>query len=159
MKTNYLFPNAFKKPSLIVFIFISICMIIISNFNDTLNLQLMVKTFAFISDQPFREPLYFRWFEDDIFPELLGIILILSGLMFAFSKEKTEDEMISKIRIESLVWATYINYVVLLFCILFIYGLAFFNVMIYNMFTLLFFFIVRFHWMLYKNSQICNHEE
>src|SRR4051812_9463976 len=124
MKTNYLFLNAFKKPSLIVFILTS-CLVIISNFNDGLNLHLMVKTFAFISDQPFKESHYFSWIEDDIFPELLGIILILSGLIFAFSKEKTEDEMISKIRIESLVWATYINYGVLLFCIIFIYGLAF----------------------------------
>ncbi len=159
MKTRFLFPNAFKKPSLIVFIFTIICMIIISNFNDSLNLQLTVKTFAFISDQPFKEIIYFRWFEDDILPELLGIILILSGLIFAFSKEKTEDEMISKIRIESLVWATYINYAVLLFCILFIYGLAFFNVMIYNIFALLFFFIIRFHWMLYKNNKINGYEE
>ena len=159
MKTRFLFPNAFKKPSLIVFVLTTISMIIISNLNDYLNLQLNVKTFAFLSNQAFKEPLYFRWFEDDIFPELLGIILILSGLIFAFSKEKTEDEMISKIRTESLVWATYINYAVLLFCIIFIYGFAFFNVMIYNMFTLLFIFIVRFHWMLYKNNQICNHEE
>lgn len=159
MKTRFLFPNAFKKPSLIVFVLTTISMIIISNLNDYLNLHLNVKTFAFFSNQAFKEPLYFRWFEDDIFPELLGIILILSGLIFAFSKEKTEDEMISKIRTESLVWATYINYAVLLFCIIFIYGFAFFNVMIYNMFTLLFIFIVRFHWMLYKNNQICNHEE
>lgn len=159
MKTNYLFPNAYKKTSLIVFILISIIMIIISIFNDDLKLQLMVKTFAFISDQPFEKPLYFSWIEDDFLPELLGIILILSGLIFAFSKEKTEDEMISKIRIESLVWATYINYVVLLFCIVFIYGMTFFSVMLYNMFTLLFFFIIRFHWMLYKNNKINSDEE
>ena len=159
MKTRFLFPNAFKKPSLIVLILATISMIIISNFNDALDLHLMVKTFAFISNQAFEDPLYFNWFEDDIFPELIGIVLILSGLVFAFSKEKTEDEMISKIRTESLVWATYINYAVLLFCIVFMYGFSFFNVMIYNMFTLLFFFIIRFHWMLYKNNQICGHEE
>lgn len=159
MKTRFLFPNAFKKPSLIVLVLTTIGMIIISNLNDTLNLQLNVKTFAFISNQAFENPIYFKWFEDDIFPELIGIILILSGLIFAFSKEKTEDEMISKIRTESLVWATYINYAVLLFCIVFMYGFSFFNVMIYNMFTLLFFFIIRFHWMLYKNNQICGHEE
>jgi len=159
MKTRFLFPNAFKKPSLIVLVIATISMIIISNFNDALDLHLMVKTFAFISNQAFEDPLYFNWFEDDIFPELIGIVLILSGLVFAFSKEKTEDEMISKIRLESLVWATYINYAVLLFCIVFMYGFSFFNVMIYNMFTLLFFFIVRFHRMLYKNNQICGHEE
>ena len=159
MKTRFLFPNAFKKPSLIVLVIATISMIIISNFNDALDLHLMVKTFAFISNQAFEDPLYFNWFEDDIFPELIGIVLILSGLVFAFSKEKTEDEMISKIRLESLVWATYINYAVLLLCIVFMYGFSFFSVMIYNMFTLLFFFIIRFHWMLYKNNQICSHEE
>ena len=159
MKTNYLFPNAFKKPSLIVFILISIFIIIIPNFNDDLKLQLMVKTFAFISDQPFQEPLYFSWIEDDLLFELVQITLIISGLIFAFSKEKTEDEMIAKIRIESLVWATYFNYGILLFCIIFIYGIPFLSVLSYNIFSLLFFFIIRFHWMLYKNNKINDYEE
>ena len=67
--------------------------------------------------------------------------------------------MVSKIRLESLVWATYVNYACLLFCILFIYGLPFFNIMVYNMFTLLLIFIIRFHWMLFQNNTLAGDEE
>ena len=159
MKTKYLFPNSFKKTSLIVFVLSSICVLLLQIFNDDLQIELNIKTFAFIKDQFWQDCIYFSWLEDDFLPELLGILLIVSGLIFAFSKEKTEDEMISKIRVESLVWATYINYAVLLFCIIFIYGFSFLDVMIYNMFTLLFFFTIRFHWMLYKNNKINSHDE
>lgn len=159
MKTNYLFPNSFKKSSGILFLISLLGIILIPIINkDGNSIELQTNVFALFYDEGLKTK-NIGWIKDDIFPELLGIILILSGLIFAFSKEKMEDEMISKIRIESLVWATYINYAVLLFCILFIYGFSFFSVMLYNMFTLLFFFIIRFHWMLYKNSQICTHEE
>lgn len=159
MKTNYLFPNSFKKSSGLLFLIslLGIILIPIINKDDNV-IELQTNVFALFYDEGIKTK-SMGWIKDDIFPELLGIVLILSGLVFAFSKEKTEDEMISKIRIESLVWATYINYAVLLFCILFIYGFSFFSVMLYNMFTVLFFFIIRFHWMLYKNSQICTHEE
>ncbi len=66
--------------------------------------------------------------------------------------------MISKIRYESLVWATYLNYGIILFFTLFIFGLPYLNVLFYNMFTLLLFFIIRFHYMIYK-SNTSNHDE
>lgn len=159
MKTNYLFPNSFKKSSGILFLISLLGIILIPIINKDGNvIQLQSNIFALFYDEGLKTR-SMSWIKDDIFPELLGIILILSGLIFAFSKEKMEDEMISKIRVESLVWATYINYAVLLFCIIFIYGLSFFSVMVYNMFTLILFFIIRFHWMLYKNDKIYNHEE
>ena len=51
------------------------------------------------------------------------------------------------------------HYACLLFCILFIYGLPFFNIMVYNMFTLLLIFIIRFHWMLFQNNTLSGDEE
>ena len=97
--------------------------------------------------------------ENNFIDEILTTLFIVCGLIFAFSKEKIEDEMVSKIRLESLVWATYVNYGVLLFCVIFIYGLSFIQVMQYNMFTLLLFFIIRFHWTLYKNSKLATYDE
>lgn len=159
MKTNYLFPNSFKKSSGILFL-ISILGIIlfpIINKDDNL-IQLQANVFALFYDEGLKTKTLGRT-NDDIFPELLGIMTIVSGLIFAFSKEKIEDEMISKIRTESLVWATYLSYAVLLFCIIFIYGFTFFNILTYNVFTILFVFILRFRWMLYKNNQTYSHEE
>jgi len=159
MKTNFLFPNVLKKPSLILLVLSFIGLIFVLNFNDNEAVQLQAKVFALMNDEGFKGPFYFSWTKNNILDELVMLLFIASGLVFAFSKEKTEDEMVAKIRVESLVWATYLNYGILAFCILFIYGLPFLNVMMYNMFTLLVFFIIRFHWMLYKSTKFETNEE
>jgi hypothetical protein len=43
--------------------------------------------------------------------------------------------------------------------ILFIYDLIFFWVLVFNMFTVLIFFIFRFNWMLYKSKKQIRDEE
>ena len=159
MKTNFLFPNAFKKPSLLLLVLSCIGLVFVLNFNDDEAVKIQTNVFALMNDEGFKGPFYFQWTKNNILDEIAMTLFIVSGLIFAFSKEKIEDEMVAKIRLESLVWATYVNYGVLLCCILFIYGLPFLNVMMYNMFTLLLFFIIRFHWMLYKNNTLSDHEE
>lgn len=159
MKTNFLFPHALKKPSLIVWMLSLAGLVFVLNFNDDEAVQLQANVFALMNDEGFKGPFYFSWAKNNILDEIVMLLFIASGLVFAFSKEKTEDEMVAKIRVESLVWATYLNYGILAFCILFIYGLPFLNVMLYNMFTLLVFFIIRFHWMLYKATKFETNEE
>ncbi|WP_035676684.1 hypothetical protein [Flavobacterium limnosediminis] len=159
MKTNHLFPNSFKKISGVLFVLSLLGLLFIFFLNEDETVQLQVTMFALFSDESLKGTNYFVWTKNNILDEIVMTVFIVSGLLFAFSKEKIEDEMVSKIRLESLVWATYVNYGVLLFCILFIYGLPFLNVMMYNMFTLLLFFIIRFHWMLYKNNTISDDEE
>lgn len=85
--------------------------------------------------------------------------MILGGILIGFSKLQDEDEMISKIRYESLVWATYFNYGLILFFTLFIYGIPYLNILFYNMFTLLLFFIIRFHYMIYKLNKVNQDDE
>ncbi|MEC5165270.1 Ca2+/Na+ antiporter [Flavobacterium sp. PL11] len=160
MKTNYLFPYSFKKGSGIILVFSLLALLIISIANRDYDvIQLSVKTFALIYDKAGIHTAYFGLTENNIIDEIIMTVFIICGLIFAFSKEKIEDEMVSKIRLESLVWATYVNYVILLICVIFIYGLSFLQVMEYNMFTLLLFFIIRFHWTLYKNSKLNNYDE
>ena len=74
-------------------------------------------------------------------------------------EEKTEDEFISRLRLESLVWATYVNYIILALSIIFIYDEVFFWVMILNMFTILLFFLLRFNWILSRTKKQMAHEE
>lgn len=162
MKTNYLFPTSCKKISGTIFALSLLGLLcnFFLNADNTVQLQVNAKVLALISDDSrLNSTHYFVWTENDVLDEIVMTLFIVSGLIFAFSKEKIEDEMVSKIRLESLVWATYVNYAVLLFCILFIYGLAFLDVMLYNMFTLLLFFIIRFHWMLFKNNTLSGNEE
>jgi hypothetical protein len=84
---------------------------------------------------------------------IVGTLFIAGALLVGFSKEKNEDEFIANIRLSSLLWAVFVNYVLLLLAIIFVYNTAFITVMIYNMFTVLLIFIIRFNYILYKNSK------
>jgi len=96
-------------------------------------------------------PFVFTFMRADITNTLAGALFIIGGLLVGFSKEKNEDEFISNLRLSSLLWAVVTNYIVLLFCLVFVYGPPFLNVMLYNMFTILIIFIVRFNYVLYRN--------
>ncbi|MBT8321463.1 MAG: hypothetical protein KJO90_07325, partial [Eudoraea sp.] len=96
---------------------------------------------------------------NNILNEILAILVILSGLLVAFSREKDEDELITKIRLESLVWATYWNYGILILAFLFLYDLTFYWVMVFNMFTILYLFIIRFTLAIRKLKASASHEE
>ncbi|KAA9347740.1 hypothetical protein [Larkinella humicola] len=85
--------------------------------------------------------------------ELAALGAIIGLLLIAFSKEKVEDEMISQLRLESLQWAVYVNYLVLGVLILLVHGGLFFSVMIYNLFTVLIVFIIRFRLAIRRNEK------
>ncbi|MDB4256560.1 hypothetical protein N9836_01740, partial [Flavobacteriaceae bacterium] len=101
----------------------------------------------------------FRMVTNNILNEILGVLIIISTFLIAFSKEKSEDEYISKIRFESLAWAVYFNYAIFILTLLFIYDFAFLWVMVFNMFTVLLFFIVRFNWQISKLKKSASYEE
>lgn len=84
---------------------------------------------------------------------LVGALFIVGGIFVGFSKEKKEDEFIANLRLSSLLWAVWVNYILLFLAFIFVYGMAFFTAMIYNMFTVLVIFIVRFNYILYKNTK------
>jgi hypothetical protein len=86
--------------------------------------------------------------------ELAALGAITGLLLIAFSKEIVEDEMISQLRLEALQWSVYINYSVLAVAVLLIHGLAFYEVTVYNMFTLLLVFIARFQLTLRRRNQL-----
>lgn len=157
MMTNYLFPNRFKKLGWLLFVPSLIGAILFSIYEPEFDF-LNVRPFAILNDNFFTSHFFTRT-NNNILDEILCVLLIIGGMLVAFSKEKIEDEMVTKIRLESLVWATYVNYAVLLACVIFIYGMPFLTVMMYNMFTLLFFFILRFYWMIYKSSKVADDEK
>ena len=84
-----------------------------------------------------------------IVDEILGLLLITGLFILGFSRRKVEDERIAQIRLESLQWGIYANYLVLFLCICLVYEMSFFYIMIYNMFTPLVIFVIRFYWLLY----------
>jgi hypothetical protein len=87
----------------------------------------------------------FTVIQKNIYNEIVCSALLISLIMIAFAKEKNEDEYIQKIRLDSLVWALYINFIALFISELFVFKEAFTTVMIINMFTLLILFVIRFN--------------
>ncbi len=158
MKTRFLFPNQFKNFGWLLFIPSVIVTLIISVLNISTDEYLNISVFSIYQDSIGEIPGFFKFIKNSIVDEILTIGIIVGGILVGFSKLKEEDEMISKIRYESLVWATYLNYAIILFFTLFIFDLPYLNVLFYNMFTLLLFFIIRFYYMVYK-SNIANYEE
>jgi hypothetical protein len=150
MKTHFLLPNKFKAMGWILFVPCFIISILVSIFNINLDNYLKIKVFAFTETGIMVPNNYFSIIENSIADELLLFGLIVGGILIGFSKLKMEDEFTSKIRYESLVWATYLNYGLILLFTIFIYGMSYLNVLFYNTFTLLLFFIIRFHYQIYK---------
>lgn len=162
MKTNYLFPNRFKKIGWLLFIpGILLGIVYMIYFNSGLGFFKIFnfKVFSIAEQSLLKDTKFFSMTLNNLLDETSSILLIIGGLLIAFSKEKFEDEFISKIRLESLVWATYINYVILLVAIIFVFDFPFLWVMEFNMFTVLLFFIIRFNWALNKSKNQISDEE
>jgi hypothetical protein len=161
MKPNYLLSNQFKKIGWILFIpsMILGLLFVIFQFQPEF---LDMKVFAILESgiAPWETNQGFCVItQTNLADEIIGILLIISLFFIAFSKEKNEDEFISKIRLESLLWATYINYAVLILAILFVYGGSAFWVLVYNIFTILLFFIIRFNWVIRKTRKLAKDEK
>jgi hypothetical protein len=94
--------------------------------------------------------------------ELVSLLVLASLFLISFSEEKVEDEWVSKVRLESLQWAVYANYGLLIVAILFVYDVHFFEALVYNMYTIMVFFIVRFNYALhvkFNPGKIERHEK
>jgi hypothetical protein len=153
MKTNYLLPNKYKLIGwilLIIGLIGGIYLIGTDYESDALN----VKVFAIYNDDTFfsNNSGFFKIIENSIVDELVSIAIIIGGLVVGFTKEKVEDEFIYKLRKDSLVWAIIANYIILLLAIIFVYNFTFFDVLVFNMFTPLLFFIVRFNFLKLKSN-------
>ena len=136
----FLLPNIFKKIGWVVFIPSSLIGLVLCYFDY----------------EPSRiSPLL----EKIEFNTIIIAFILISGMFVGFSKEKEEDEYITSLRLNSLIWAVVINYTILLFSNLFIYGIPFVNVMIYNMFTVLFIYIILFNSLLFRSLKISNNAE
>jgi len=99
------------------------------------------------------------WIENGIFDELITIVLIISGIIHSFSREKTEDEYISIIRLQALTWSIFVNYGLVLMATLLIFGMAYFHVMIIHLFSLIILFNLRFQYKLRAYYKINSDEE
>jgi hypothetical protein len=120
--------------------------------------------FYFLFDFKFRIPVFavyssfietkiFATFKTNFADELIMIMLI-SGLgLMVFSKEKIEFENFDSIRASALTKATIVNIIFLLFSVFFIYGSGFIASLIFNLVSLLIFYLIFFYRLKYKEMK------
>ncbi len=153
-----LLPNSYKKMGWILLIPATVIgvILLVSGFD---RLELSSRVFAIVSEELFSGKQFFRFIETNIVPTVTGVFFIVGAMLVAFSREKDEDEFIARLRLDSLLWALLVNYMLLLFALVFIYGLFFMNIMVYNMFTVLIIFIARFNYLLRRNLRPASDEK
>ena len=159
MLKQILLPNQFKLLGWILLVPSAIFgfFLMLSDLESKLTIK--SKVFALYNDEILGDKNHFGIISTDITITLVGVVFILGAMMVGFSKEKKEDEYVANLRLSSLMWAVWVNYVLLLLSFIFIYGMGFFHVMIYNMFTVLIIFIGRFNIILLKNKMISTDEK
>ena len=85
-------------------------------------------------------------------------LLMATGLfLVAFAKEKIEDEQIWHLRLESLRWAIYVNYFILIISLAFLDDVH--HIMELNLWVPLIFFIIRFRWVIFRLNRSLSREE
>lgn len=92
------------------------------------------------------------WIKNNLADEIALSFILLGVLILMLAKQKFEDEMIMKLRLESLLWAAIANALLMLLTIWLIYDFAFFNVMIVNIVLFYLLFVIRFYWVLWQSK-------
>jgi hypothetical protein len=138
MKTRFLFPYWCKYLGVALFLV-------------HLPVALFREQFGFVNMSP-TDPGLFSPFH--LF-YLLTTIFMLTGLvLFAFAKEKIEDEQIAQLRMDSLQWAVYLSYIVLIVWLALTPSWQSMKDIIHmHTWVPLLIFIVLFRWKMFRNSR------
>jgi hypothetical protein len=154
MKTSCLLPHKYKIIGwfLLILGLIAGCVFFFGDYDTN---ALTISVISIYNDTGIfgGEEGFLKIIENSIVDELIALSIIIGGLLVGFSREKLEDEFIYKLRKDSLFWAIIFNYIVLIFTVIFIYDFTFFDVLVFNMFTPLLFFIIRFNFLILRSTR------
>ena len=151
---SYLFSNKFKKTSGVVF-YLSILVGLFLLLTDTIQDIFVVNIFSIFSYEWFgSEQTGFGWIENGLGDEIFTLLIIVSGLINSFSKEKIEDELISRIRLESLSLSLFISFGLIIISTFLVFNINYMYVLVFNLFLiiLLFNLILKFRLFKHYNS-------
>ncbi|MDG1979809.1 MAG: hypothetical protein P8I35_00080 [Flavobacteriaceae bacterium] len=147
---NYLFDNKYKKISGLGFYLttiIGLYLLITDKILDLFTLNVYSLFSESFSDLTYGG----GWIENGLGDEIFTTIIIISGLINSFCKEKIEDELISKIRLESLTISLFVSYGLVMLSTFLIYNLSYMYVLVFNLFIILILFNLIFRYRLYKH--------
>jgi hypothetical protein len=151
---SYLFSNQFKKTSGVVF-YLSILVGLFLLLTDRIQDIFVVNVFSIFSYEWFgSEQTGFGWIENGLGDEIFTLLIIVSGLINSFSKEKIEDELISRIRLESLSLSVFISFGLIIISTFLVFNINYMYVLVFNLFLiiLLFNLILKFRLFKHYNS-------
>ncbi len=137
MKNYLLLPNKYKVLGWVIFVASAGLHILVNIFN---------MPFPKVEFQLIR---VYDWADSSGLDEIIFSFILIGLLLISFAKEKNEDEYISFLRLRSWQWAVLISYGILFFANWLIYGTMYLAFMVYNMFTVLLVFIIKFNYSLY----------
>lgn len=161
MKTKYLFPYYFQRIGWIL-LGIGLALFLWIELFDNIHFLENVLVFAiYDSGMPFSGSgtLFLQFITDNIQYELFTILSTIGFIFIGFSKRKSEDEYTLKLRLESLLWATYIIFAIFLFAVIFIYGINFLYIPQFSLLAFLVVFNIRFYFVLFKEKKAIGNEE
>lgn len=93
---------------------------------------------------------------EHLFFILTSLLMAVGLFIVAFSREKMEDEQIWQIRLDSLRWAIYLNYLLLIAGLIFINDTG--HILHLELWIPLLFFIIRFRWVIFRLNQSLSKE-
>ena len=148
---SYLFSNKLKKTSGMVFYFsipIGLFLFLTERIQDIF----VVNVFSIFSYEWFEsERTGFGWIENGLGDEVFTLLIIISGLINSFSKEKIEDELISKIRLESLSLSLFISFGLIIISTFLVFNINYMYVLVFNIFLIILLFNLIFKFRLFKH--------
>ena len=151
---SYLFSNKFKKTSGVVF-YLSILVGFFLLLTERIQDLFVVNVFSIFSYEWFgSERTGFGWIENGLGDEIFTLLIIVSGVINSFSKEKIEDELISRIRLESLSLSVFISFGLIIISTFLVFNINYMYVLVFNLFLiiLLFNLILKFRLFKHYNS-------
>ena len=148
---SYLFSNKFKKTSGVVF-YLSILVGLFLLLTDKIRDIFVVNVFSIFSYEWIgSERTGFGWIENGLGYEIFTLLIIVSGLINSFSKEKIEDELISRIRLESLSLSLFISFGLIIISTFLVFNINYMYVLVFNLFLIIFLFNLIFKFRLFKH--------
>ncbi len=162
MKTTALFPQGYRRIG-VGLIILALLLWTVEMFLGGLSFLENIKVLAlYDSGVPFDQSRegnnFIQIIEDDFRYEVICVVLLLGLLFFGFSKRKSEDELIQKIRLESLLWATYVHFFLFILLTLFTFGLFYLNILVFSVFMILLIYIIRFEYKMFQLKKSFNEE-
>ena len=159
--TRMLLPRSFKVAGLCLFAAGAILGVLYCLFPDSLQITLNDLRGLFGAEPLPTKTDFSGSFNagSDLTLTFIGVLMVVAGVFIGFSRNKDEDEFIEQIRYESLQLSVYLNSIVLVVCLIFVWGLSFLPVMFCSLFSLLYFFIICFYIRVLINKKTMRNEE